>query len=166
LGTGFITTALRGEVCPDDVLETACAGMVELNAIAAGAAIELGARAATDVTGFGLAGHAVEMAEASGVTITLDLERLPLLPGALELAREGFHTRANATNRAHVLAHAAVGEAGASDRAEFLYDPQTSGGLLIAIPVERADALRERCGPATAIIGAVEPRGETALIIR
>jgi len=142
LGTGFITTALRADQCPGDVLATACASMIQLNADAAKNAVDLGASSATDITGFGLAGHADEMAVASGVTLSLELARLPMLPGAEDAARAGFHTRANATNRDHTSGSTRYeGDAERSERIEFLFDPQTSGGLLIAIAADQADAL-------------------------
>jgi len=171
LGTGFITTALRAGTCPDDTIEAACRSMVELNRAAAEAAMGLGAKAATDVTGFGLAGHASEMAEASGVTIALEISRLPLLPGAEALAREGNLTRANATNREFVLESCRIeGDADASQRGGFLYDPQTSGGLLVALPPDHAEALVAGCRDGglglAAIVGRVSAREGERLIIR
>src|SRR5262249_34996220 len=86
LGTGFVTTAHRANACPEGVLEAACASMVQLNDIGRDAILEVGANSATDITGFGLAGHAFEMAEGSKVTIVLELSRLPLIPGSQALA--------------------------------------------------------------------------------
>ncbi len=169
LGTGFVTTALRAGKCPDDVLTTACASMTQLNDTAAEAAISVGARAATDITGFGLAGHAAELAEASGVTVRIEIGKLPRLPGAEALATRKHHTRANPTNRAHVQPSARFEVADDTVAAEFLFDPQTSGGLLIAVKPDKVDMLLEQCHAggldAAAIIGAVEPRGDTTLII-
>ncbi|MBI3463049.1 MAG: selenide, water dikinase SelD, partial [Planctomycetes bacterium] len=95
LGTGFVTTAFKAGRCPESVLDTACASMVQLNSIGCDAALTAGAHSVTDITGFGLAGHANEMAQASGVTVVLELGRLPILPGADELARAGNQTRAS-----------------------------------------------------------------------
>src|SRR5205807_2235007 len=102
LGTGFVTTAHRADACTEEVLKAACASMVQLNDLGRDAMLEIGAHAATDVTGFGLAGHAYEMALGSDTTIILELSRLPLLPGAEKLARKPFLTRASATNASYV----------------------------------------------------------------
>ena len=169
LGTGFVTTALRAGKCPDDVLITACASMTQLNNSAAEAAVSVGARAATDITGFGLLGHAAELAEASGVTVRIEIGKLPHLPGADALATRKHHTRANATNRAHVRPLARFEVADDTVAAEFLFDPQTSGGLLIAVKPDAIEALLERCRAggldAATIIGGVEPSGDAALVI-
>ena len=95
LGTGFITTAHRAEACPDEVFQAACASMIQLNDVARDAMLAAGAHAATDITGFGLAGHAFEMAEGSGVTLVIEVSRLPLLPGVDKLAHRPFLTRAS-----------------------------------------------------------------------
>ena len=81
LGTGFITTANKAEACPPDLLAAACASMIQLNVIGRDAMLAVGAHSATDVTGFGLAGHAFEMAQGSGVTLVIELSKLPLFPG-------------------------------------------------------------------------------------
>ena len=171
LGTGFITTANRAEKCPPEVMEAACESMAMLNDKASEAAVALGAKAATDITGFGLAGHAREMADAGGVTIRIELDRLPLLPGALELSRKGHLTRANESTKKFIGAmiryEAAAMEQ--SDLARFLFDPQTSGGLLIAISLDQVKELVQRCirGGAThtTIVGSVQSRTEASLLI-
>jgi selenide, water dikinase len=169
IGTGFITTAHRAGRCPADTLAAACAGMVQLNKEAAEAATALGVRAATDVTGFGLAGHASEMAQASGVTIHLEAGRVPLLPGVAALATAANRSRANVTNREFVAQSMRI-EPGVSPVAEeLLFDPQTSGGLLLAAPTPSADELIDRCRQAglehTARVGRVEPKGDCCLVI-
>jgi selenide,water dikinase len=170
LGTGFVTTAARAKRCPDDALEAACASMVMLNRAAAEAATGLGVRGATDVTGFGLAGHALELARASEVTVELDLPRLPLLPGAEPLITRKNHTRANATNRGFTESSSRI-EAGADDpRLEVIYDPQTSGGLLVAVEPGRADELVASCRAGgmeqAGVVGRVSERGDAQLVIR
>src|SRR5262249_40562633 len=85
LGTGFITTAHKAGDCPEDIFQAACTSMVQLNDIGRDVMLEIGASSATDVTGFGLAGHALEMAQGSQVTLAFDLKALPLLPGADKL---------------------------------------------------------------------------------
>lgn len=168
LGTGFVTTALRGDACPAEVAEAAIASMVALNDVASRAAVELGARAATDITGFGLGGHALEMAEASAATIVFELAALPLLPGVAALAEAGHRSRANGSNAEHVEPR--LERRGAAHPAEpFVFDPQTSGGLLVALEAGRAAELVARCraGGATAatIVGRVEAAGEAALVL-
>ncbi len=170
LGTGFITTAIRAGKCPDEVMNAACESMIELNQSAAQAAVALGVRGATDITGFGLAGHAGELAQASDVTLVIELSKLPLLPGAEEAAIARHYTRANATNRAHVEPFTKFEGPADSMLAEFVVDPQTSGGLLIAVAEDRAAQLVEECQAAgleaTEIVGHVEARGEHHLVFR
>ncbi len=171
LGTGFITTAFKKDGCPKDVLDAATAGMAMLNEGASLAAQAGGANAATDITGFGLAGHAVEMASASGVSLVIDVDQLPILPGAAQLASSGYFTRASKTNRSSVETVSQI-EAGADPiQLEMLFDPQTSGGLLLSVPADRADAVVTACrakgAVAAAIIGEVRKReGDTLLILR
>src|SRR5256885_2200196 len=101
-------------------------------------------KGATDVTGFSLLGHAWEMACASNVTIEIDSARVPLINGALELARSGMMTGADKTNREYVGDDVSVDEGIDPSLVKLFYDPQTAGGLLLAIPKEKAnDLLRE-----------------------
>lgn len=170
LGTGFITTANRAGRCPPEVLEAACASMIQLNKDGAECGHAVAATAVTDITGFGLAGHAMQMAQASAVTLAIELARLPILTGALKLARQGNLTRANATNRQHCAASMRFAERSEGDQsAEFLFDPQTSGGLLVAVEADRADDFVKRCLDSglesVAIIGKVAELGETHLVI-
>jgi selenophosphate synthase len=124
----------------------------------------------TDVTGFGLAGHAFEMAEGSGTTIVLDLGKLPLIPGAENLAHKPFLTRASATNALYVAPSLRIEGKPDPVRLEFFYDAQTSGGLLISVAAERAEELmenaRKRGAEAACIIGEVREREDVALIVR
>jgi selenide,water dikinase len=170
LGTGFITTASKAGNCPDGAMDAAIASMSQLNDIGRDAAHASGARAATDVTGFGLAGHATEMAQASGVTVALNVAQFPELPGALEAYRRGYKTRASRSNREYLLPVMRVDEQVDSERLELAFDAQTSGGLLIAVSQSRAEqlvaAVRERGGLQAAIIGEVLSRQEVALLIR
>jgi selenide,water dikinase len=171
LGTGFVTTAHKRDECPEDVYESACESMIQLNDIGRDAMLEVGVSAATDITGFGLAGHAFEMAEGSGVTLAIELSRLPLLPGAERLAHRPFLTRASATNAAYVAPALRVDGKPDPVRVEFFYDAQTSGGLLISVPATKAEALvesaRRRGAAGTCVIGEVLPRQEgVALVLR
>ena len=170
LGTGFVTTAFRKKRCPQDVFDAATNSMRALNKVASQAAVDCGASAATDITGFGLAGHAGEMAQSSEVTIELHLDKLPVLPGAAELIRQGYFTRASATNRSFVAAFTRI-ELGADKEAlEFAFDAQTSGGLLLSVAEARADELvqRARDGGAedTCVVGRVLEREDSALVLK
>jgi len=170
LGTGFATTAHKAGACTEELYQAAVANMIQLNDIGRDAMIEARASAATDITGFGLAGHAFEMAQGSGTTIAISLAKLPLLPGAESFARKPYLTRASATNAAYVGAD--LQKDGKLDpvRMEFFYDAQTSGGLLISVPAERAQIVLDYCqsrGVGTcAIVGEVLERRAQALILR
>jgi selenide,water dikinase len=170
LGTGFVTTAHKAGACPEDLFRTACESMIQLNDIGRDAMVEAGAHAATDVTGFGLAGHAYEMAEGSKVTLVFELSRLPVFPGAERIARKPYLTRASATNASYVAP--GLHKEGSLDpvKLEFFHDAQTSGGLLISVPASAADALvsaaRARGAQAASIIGEVVERGPAALVLR
>jgi selenide, water dikinase len=170
LGTGFVTTAHKASSCPEEAFAAACASMIQLNDIGRDAMLEAGAHAATDITGFGLAGHAFEMAEGSGTTLVFDVGRLPLLPATQELARRPFLTRASKTNREYVEAGLRVEGRPDATRVEFFYDAQTSGGLLICVPPERVEelvkTLQARGAPAACIVGEVIERSGAALILR
>ena len=170
LGTGFVTTAHRASACPDEVLEAACAQMIQLNDIGRDAMIQAGAHAATDVTGFGLAGHALEMAEGSRVTLVFEVSKLPIIPGSEALARKPFFTRASGTNAAYVAAQLRIEGQPDATRLEFFYDAQTSGGLLISVPAEFAASLvqnlQEKGASGACLVGEVTERGDAALIVR
>jgi selenide,water dikinase len=170
LGTGFITTAHRAGNCPEDTFQAACASMIQLNDLARDAMLAAGAHSATDITGFGLAGHAYGMAQGSGVTLVLELSRLPLLPGAEKLAHRPYLTRASATNAAYVAEGLSVEGKPDPVRMEFFYDAQTSGGLLISVPAAHADSLvadlRSKGAASACIVGEVIERTDAALIVR
>jgi selenide,water dikinase len=151
LGTGIILAAhMRGEARAQWLL-AAVASMCNTNATAARIIRGFAPRAATDVTGFGLAGHLTEMLEASRAAATLWYEAIPALPGAQELAARGIESTLAESNRRWI---------GRMPNAELLVDPQTSGGLLVGVPANRAarcvSALRD-AGIEAAEIGEVEP---------
>ena len=140
IGTGVLTTAHKnGDLAPEDLASTV-ASMVALNRAAAQAAVEAGLHAATDVTGFALAGHAHEMAEQSHVAVRIRAGLVPLLPGAREHAR-GASFGGLERNRTHFLDGGRVRFDGVEDDVRtLLVDPQTSGGLLVGVPAAHADA--------------------------
>jgi selenide,water dikinase len=171
LGTGFITTASKKKECPADLLNRAIASMTQLNVIGRDACNAVGGvHAATDVTGFGLAGHAAEMAEGSAVTIEIDLAALPVIEGSEPLASPRYHTRAYHTNRAHLADRLMLTEGLDARRVDYAFDPQTSGGLLVSIAPDRVDhlvsELRARGAHAAAVVGRVVPRhGPFAIVL-
>ena len=170
LGTGFITTANKGERCPAGTFAAACASMIQLNVPGRDAARELRANASTDVTGFGLVGHAGEVADASGVTAVLEVHRLPILPGAELLVERGNRTRASRSNREFAEPRLRIEGQPDEVRSEFLFDPQTSGGLLISVPQERAEDLvacaKNAGAAATCIVGSIVPQQDVRVVIR
>ncbi|MEZ5351705.1 MAG: selenide, water dikinase SelD [Bryobacteraceae bacterium] len=164
IGTGVIATALkRGVAREGDVLQS-IESMLLLNRGAADAAAGLTVHGSTDITGFGLLGHAREMALGSGVRLEIEAARVPLLEGALEYARGGALPGGLKNNRE--FASCDVGVQGEIDAAllDLLYDPQTSGGLLLAMPEPDAALLAERY-PSAVRIGTVKEAAEDAAAI-
>ncbi len=139
VGTGCITTAAKNDRAqPDDVAE-AVRWMMRLNRDAAEVAVALGARAATDITGFGLLGHATEMAEASGVTLVIEAGRVPLIEGAARYAAQWIFPGGSSANREAYEPGVRVSGTLPEEHLMLLYDAQTSGGLLIALSAEQRD---------------------------
>jgi len=168
LGTGFLTTANKKGKCPQAVFDTAVESMVRLNDVASRAAVRHGASAVTDITGFGLAGHAREMAIASGVTLDIDVAQLPLLPEAVAMGAAGFRTRASASNRSFIEDDFHADDGLNEDLLAIVFDPQTSGGLLVALPEEAASQfaaeVRADDGFEPPVIGRVKEHGGTSLL--
>jgi selenide, water dikinase len=141
LGTGILVSGSRQGRTSEADLATAIDSMKSLNRVAAEVLVPAGVRAATDVTGFGLLGHGLEMARASGARFVFDAAALPALPGALDLAEAGIETGGAAHNRRFV-APALTIAAGVPDALVALaHDPQTSGGLLAAVDPDRVDSV-------------------------
>jgi selenide, water dikinase len=142
LGTGLLVSGHRQGRTSREDLASAVDQMRELNRAASEVLVAHGIAGATDVTGFGLLGHALEMARASRTTFAFDASALPALPGALALAAAGVETGGAAHNRRFVAAAAEIGGDVAPERVALAHDPQTSGGLLAAIPSERLTPVR------------------------
>ncbi len=141
IGTGIVSTAIKREACSPEIAQAAIESMKTLNRAACEAMIEIGIGAAvhacTDITGFGLLGHAAEMAKASQVALEIDSSKVPLLPGIKKLAaNSNFVTGGGARNAAHLGKLIQGAEALSEAMHNILFDPQTSGGLLIAIAPE------------------------------
>jgi selenide,water dikinase len=140
LGTGLIMSGYKKGLAGSQQLQRAIRWMRTLNSAAADVLRPLGPNAVTDVTGFGLFGHAHEVAERSGVAIHLESERFPAIDGALDMARQEVRTSGDPRNRDFAAAH--VSSDRLSDTLEALgFDPQTAGGLLVSLPAEKGPAL-------------------------
>jgi selenide,water dikinase len=157
LGTGIVGTAIKGGLASPGAEAAAAASMSELNRFGAERMLEHGARACTDVTGFGLAGHALEMLAPDGPGLELDAGALPLLPGVEEAAGMGLLPAGLSRNREHYAAHVEIAPEVPSVLADAVHDPQTSGGLLVGLSPEGAEALvaelRAEGNVAAAIVG-------------
>ena len=140
IGTGVIATALKQGIAKDQDVDAAVESMLKLNREACQAMLAFDVHGCTDVTGFGLIGHAREMACASQVTLEIDSKAVQFLPGAVEYARRGAIPGGLKNNREF----ASVCVEGKSEFDDLLYDPQTSGGLLIALPEQDAAGLERR----------------------
>jgi selenide, water dikinase len=136
IGTGLLATAMKQRRLGQAATEALYASMTRLNDLAAREAVRIGVASATDITGFGLLGHALHVARASGVTIAIHRARVPLLPEARALALSGLRTGGLERNSGYLEPLTGWGSADAADKA-LLMDPQTSGGLLVAVPAAR-----------------------------
>ncbi len=142
LGTGIITTALKKKgKAVKGALQEAVASMSELNRTASKVMRGYPVHACSDVTGFGLLGHALEMASGSGVTVILESAKMPLLPRARHLAEKGYLTGGCKRNREYLQDKITVEPSIRDGLVELAFDPQTSGGLLIAVPQKSAPKL-------------------------
>jgi selenide,water dikinase len=171
IGTGVIATALKFGRAPEGPVAAAIASMTALNKRAAEIVDgwpEGVAHGCTDITGFGLIGHSSEMASASGCTIEIEAAAVPLLEGALELV-SGNIPGGGRTNRQHFSGAVSIERELPAGLADLLFDPQTSGGLLISLDADRADGavtqLRE-AGCVAAVVGAVAAKSEWLIRVR
>ena len=166
LGSGLILSAARAGVVVQEHYEAATATMERLNKYAAEKGAAFTVNACTDVTGFGLAGHALEMA-GEELTFFIDTAALPVLPGAVDYAKEYLATAAGQRNRNHAgnkIDYSTVNQG----MQEVLFDPQTSGGLLFSLPAGEGEellALIQKDDPQAAIIGQVMPRESHSVVL-
>lgn len=163
LGTGLLSTAHKSGTLAPALLDRLIASMTSLNAQASRAALRVGAKGATDVTGFGLLGHASHIARASQVTLRIVTADVPALPGAVEAYTGGARTGGAARNASYLEARVDWGLVDERTRA-LLLDPQTSGGLLVAVPSARVAEYLSLVPDAVAI-GSVEPRGAFEIVL-
>jgi selenide,water dikinase len=170
IGTGVYSTALKNGALARRQEKLFYRMMSELNRNAAEGMYDFGVRACTDITGFGLLGHALEMALASDVSLVLNVRDVPLLPGALRLSSSGFLTGGGMSNREYVKDEIAVEGRLAPALEMLLCDPQTSGGLLVSIPRKKAGrylaALKRRGVNSAAIVGEVEAPTDKRIVLR
>lgn len=169
IGTGVISTGIKFGKAPPEVVAESIATMLTPGKFAAEAIGKFEVKGATDVTGFALLGHAWEVARASNVTIEIDSARVPLINGALELAASGSLTGADRTNREYVGGDIEIAESVDSNLVRLFFDPQTAGGLLLAISEDRADDLLtelRRNYPRAEIIGRVIERSAKAILLK
>jgi selenide, water dikinase len=169
IGTGMVIAGKRTGYAREDDYRAALDNMKQLNRNGALLMQEFGVRSATDITGFGLLGHAVKMAQASGVTFRLKSDSIPLLPGARELAELGCLPGACFRNREFTDGNCSFAQGVDYDLKMLLADAQTSGGLFMAAPQATADALLTRLRaagyPAAAIVGEVVAKREKPIYI-
>ena len=169
IGTGVISTGIKRAKASPDIVEESIATMLTPGKYAAEAITKFDVKAATDVTGFALLGHAWEMACASNVTIEIDSVRVPLIKGALELAAQGLLTSGDKTNREYVGAEVEIAGTVDPNLVKLFYDPQTAGGLLLSISEDKAEdlltELRQYYSHAE-IIGRVTERGAKAIVLK
>lgn len=168
IGTGIISTGIKYNKASADVAAGSISTMLTPGKDAAEAMREVNVKAATDVTGFGLLGHAWELARASNVTIQIQSSRVPQLHGALELARMGVVTASDRTNRTYVGEDVRLANNLSPEMISLLFDPQTAGGLLISLPPASADILLRRLRgkyPMANAIGSVIERGPHLIVV-
>ncbi len=169
IGSGVLTSAAKSKFIPESDLSEAIEVMIELNAAGARAMMAVGVSAATDVTGFGLIGHAYELAAASRVSLEIEAAAVPLLEQTLELATKGCLARTHKATLTYLGDGFAAGNVNAT-LVNVLCDAQTSGGLLISVAGERVDALcntiREGGGKSAAVIGRVVEPADAAISLR
>ncbi len=157
IGTGAINTAVKNGKASEAAIEAVVKAMTTSAAEASKAMVEIGANACTDITGFGLLGHAFEMAKASDVTFEIDSRAVPLLPDVLELIELGMLTRGDKNNRVYVGESIRFSDTVSSTMQSALFDPQTAGGLLISLDPASAQEYLDRVADAN-VIGSVSAK--------
>ncbi len=170
LGTGIIATALKGQLASEKAVQKIVESMTTLNRVASERMITFGAHACTDITGFGLMGHALEMAVASHVGLVIEADAVPIFSEAMEYANMGLVPGGAHSNRQFFSCKVEVSSNVSDLLLDIFYDPQTSGGLLISLPPNEADQLvdhlkREGHGYSSLVGEVVEgPPGKIQLI--
>ena len=168
LGTGLITTGIKRNAASDELIDIGTEHMVELNKKAAEIMINHNPSSVTDITGYGLMGHAFEMADGSDVTIRLFADKLPLLPNVLEFAEAMMVPGGTYSNKEFLEGKYSISDTISPDFEHLLFDPQTSGGLFISIPESNCVAFEKELKEKdvfAACIGSVEANSEYSIIV-
>jgi selenide,water dikinase len=168
VGTGVISTGIKFGKAPQSVMDASLGTMLLAGRQAAEIMREFDVRGATDITGFGLIGHGWELARGSQATLEIDSLRVPLIPGALELARQGLLTSGDKSNRSYVGDDIQIAEQVTKELTSLLFDPQTAGGMLISIEAGKAERMLtelRRTYPAAAPIGRVLPKSAHSIVV-
>jgi selenide, water dikinase len=170
IGTGVIITGAKNDLLTPEEFQPALESMSKLNKTASEVMLEVGANACTDISGFGLAGHLCEMALGSKVRINLDLASLSIYPATTKMMQRGIRTGVTLSNKESASGCVHLEKELPREREMILYDPQTSGPLMISVPAAKADLmvakLKEKGVTDAAIIGDVEASAESGLFVR
>lgn len=159
IGTGVISTGVKFGKANDAAISAAIETMTASARKASEEMQKIGANACTDITGFGLLGHAYEVAKASDITLNIDSKAIPLLPDVLDLISQKMLTRGDRNNRAYIGENIKIDETVSKEMQSALFDPQTAGGLLISMEKEKAERLIKKVESAN-IIGEVKEAGD------
>lgn len=168
LGSGIVNTAIKGGIADKTSYDEAVKVMSTLNKYAKEAVDKVKANSITDITGFGLLGHGLEMAEGSSVTIKIDHKNIPLISNTLEYAKMGLVPAGAYANRGHIGDNIRFEEGIPDEIKDVLFDPQTSGGLLVSVPREDADLLLEELANTPtkyALIGEVVEKEDHYIVV-
>jgi selenide,water dikinase len=159
IGTGVLITGFKGKRIGFDVLERAVQVMATLNKVACETMLEFDPHACTDITGFGLTGHTLWMVKGANVGITLYTDQVPHFPESIEMIKQGVRTGVTLENKALVAEYIRLDRGISPEEEMLMYDPQTSGGLFIAVTADRAESLvrklHDRGVPDAAVVGEV-----------
>ncbi len=170
IGSGILNTAIQADLIEDDQLEEVTKTMAMLNKYAAEGMMQCQVNGCTDITGFGLIGHTIEVAEASKVTIEINASAVPVMAGALDHASMGLVPAGAYRNKKYFTDRVDINGDIDETMVDVLYDPQTSGGLLISLPEDQAEKLiqiyEDSLEVPFAIVGKVTAKGDKALIVR
>lgn len=168
LGLGILNTGIKAGIVSEEGYQTAVNTMTELNKFSKDAMMKVGVNSCTDITGFGLLGHAFEMALGSNVTIKIDANSIPIIEEALNLAKMGIIPAGAYKNMEHIKNHVKVKETVPQNVLDCMYDPQTSGGLLISVEKSKSDTLLNELKDSKtpfALIGEVLEKSDFSIMV-
>ncbi len=167
IGVGILNTAIKADLADEATIKKAVDNMAYLNKDACEAMVKVGVNGCTDITGFGLLGHTYEMAEASKVSIELWSDYLPIIKESLEFAKMGIIPAGTYNNEGYLEGHILFAEGIQQEIKDVMYDPQTSGGLLISVPEEHSERLMEELRKVNRVdfsmIGKVKEKGKYSI---